>query len=91
MYLHEERETFKEMIDLASDFLGVSRETVEKDYYITMILKKLAQTKELSCVFKGGTSLSKCFQCINRYSEDIDITFAEHLGTAIGQIGRAHV
>ncbi len=50
--------------------------------YITMILKKLAQTKELSCVFKGGTSLSKCFQCINRYSEDIDITFAEHLGTA---------
>lgn len=82
MYLHEDREIFKEVIGMTSDFLGVGQETVEKDYYVTMILKKLAQTEELSCVFKGGTSLSKCYHCINRYSEDIDITFAEHLGSA---------
>lgn len=82
MYLHEDREIFKEVISMTSDFLGVGQETVEKDYYVTMILKKLAQTEELSCVFKGGTSLSKCYHCINRYSEDIDITFAEHLGSA---------
>lgn len=80
MYLHEDRELFKEVVDAASDYLRLSRETVEKDYYVTMILKKLAEVKELPCVFKGGTSLSKCFQCIDRFSEDIDITFTEHLG-----------
>lgn len=82
MYLHEDRELFREVIDAASDHLSVSKETVEKDYYVTMILKKLAETKELPCVFKGGTSLSKCFHCIERFSEDIDITFTEHLGEA---------
>ena len=80
MYLHEDRELFKEVIGAAGDFHGVSGETVEKDYYVTMILKKLAQTEELPCVFKGGTSLSKCFRCIDRFSEDIDITFTERLG-----------
>ena len=34
-------------------------------------------------MFKGGTSLSKAFQVIDRFSEDIDITFIEHLGEAI--------
>lgn len=82
MYLHEDREFFKEVIGAASDYTGVSREAVEKDYYVTMILKKLAQTEELACVFKGGTSLSKCYRCINRFSEDIDITFTERLGEA---------
>ena len=78
--MHEDWELFQEVIDAASDHLGISKETVEKDYYVTMILKKLAETKELPCVFKGGTSLSKCFHCIDRFSEDIDITFTEHLG-----------
>ena len=31
-------------------------------------------------MFKGGTSLSKAFRVIDRFSEDIDITFTEHLG-----------
>lgn len=80
--MHEDRGLFEEVIDAASDYLRNSRETVEKDYYVTMILKKLAETRELPCVFKGGTSLAKCFRCINRFSEDIDITFTEHLGEA---------
>lgn len=54
---------------------------VEKDYYVTMILKLLSGKAE-KCVFKGGTSLSKGFHVLNRFSEDIDITFSEHLGEA---------
>ena len=49
---------------------------IEKDYYVTMILRLLSEQLEL-CVFKGGTSLSKGFHVINRFSEDIDITFNE--------------
>lgn len=82
MYLHENRELFTELIGAVSDCMGLNRETIEKDYYVTILLRKLAETEKLRCVFKGGTSLSKCFHCIDRFSEDIDITFTEHLGEA---------
>lgn len=82
MYLHKEnRELFRDAILLASQKLEVSEDIVEKDYYVTLILKKLS-TIEYPVVFKGGTSLSKAFQVIDRFSEDIDITFTEHLGEA---------
>lgn len=82
MYLHKEnRELFRDVILLTSQQLEVSEDIVEKDYYVTMILKKLSEI-EYPIVFKGGTSLSKAFHVIDRFSEDIDITFAEHLGEA---------
>ena len=47
---------------------------VEKDYWITLVLNRLSKTKYVSeTVFKGGTSLSKGFGLINRFSEDVDI------------------
>lgn len=83
MYLHKEnRELFRDAILLTSQKLEVSEDIVEKDYYVTLILKKLSSIDEYTVVFKGGTSLSKAFQVIDRFSEDIDITFTEHLGEA---------
>lgn len=80
MYLHKEnRELFKDVILLTSERLGTAADIIEKDYYVTMILRILAQAK-YTVVFKGGTSLSKAFGAIDRFSEDIDITFTEHLG-----------
>lgn len=82
MYLHKEnKELFRDAILLTSQKLEVSEDIVEKDYYVTMILKELSQI-EYPIVFKGGTSLSKAFHIIDRFSEDIDITFTEHLGEA---------
>ncbi len=82
MYLHKEnRELFHDAILLTSQKLEVSEDIVEKDYYVTLILKKLSSI-EYPVVFKGGTSLSKAFEVIDRFSEDIDITFTEHLGEA---------
>ena len=61
MYLHKEnRDLFRDAILLASQKLEVSEDIVEKDYYVTMILKKLSATP-YPVVFKGGTSLSKAF------------------------------
>ena len=51
----------------------------DKDYYVTMILRELSK-RAPECVFKGGTSLSKCHHIIDRFSEDIDITFSNDLG-----------
>ena len=78
MYLHKDYELFREVILSTSDALGVPIPIIEKDYYVTMILKLMAE-RASGCVFKGGTSLSKCHHVIDRFSEDIDITFMEPL------------
>lgn len=48
---------------------------LEKDIWICWALKHLfSMLNKLPMAFKGGTSLSKAFQVINRFSEDVDIT-----------------
>lgn len=78
MFLHNDEELFKDVIIATSVDQKRPVAIVEKDYYVTMILKLVAQV-EPGCVFKGGTSLSKCHHVIDRFSEDIDITFSNTL------------
>jgi len=56
---------------------GYSPHAIEKDWWVTVALKALFKT---SCadylVFKGGTSLSKCWNLIERFSEDIDLAIS---------------
>lgn len=78
MLLHHEKELFREVVISAAEELGLAIPVVEKDYYVTMLLRELAKDCP-KCVFKGGTSLSKCYHVIDRFSEDIDITFCERL------------
>ncbi len=59
------------------DHPGINQVAIEKDWWVTMTLKALFQTdchQYLS--FKGGTSLSKCFNLIERFSEDIDLSIS---------------
>ncbi|WP_289285982.1 hypothetical protein [Parablautia intestinalis] len=56
VYLHEDREQFLDAIRIVAGHTGLSEVVIEKDYYITMILKLLSQ-KLTFLVFKGGTSL----------------------------------
>lgn len=60
---------------------------IEKDFYVTCILHvlyvdiapKFTERSATPFVFKGGTSLSKCCNLINRMSEDIDLSFSMDL------------
>lgn len=53
---------------------GVNQVAIEKDWWVTVTLKALFQTDcRDSLIFKGGTSLSKGFNIIERFSEDIDL------------------
>jgi hypothetical protein len=56
--------------------LGLTRLIVEKDFWVCFTLRLLFSLEEIknSIVFKGGTSLSKVFGIIKRFSEDIDIS-----------------
>lgn len=80
MYLHkEDRELLHDIIVMVSEKSGIEENIIEKDYYVTLLLKELAR-RNSNVVFKGGTSLSKAYHVIDRFSEDIDITFDEHMG-----------
>ena len=71
-FLHKNSELFLQAINIASSEKNILPEIIEKDYYVTLILKYLSE-KIPFIVFKGGTSLSKCHNIIKRFSEDIDI------------------
>lgn len=53
---------------------GINQVAIEKDWWVTATLKALFQTDcHEALIFKGGTSLSKAFNIIERFSEDIDL------------------
>jgi hypothetical protein len=56
---------------------GINQTAIEKDWWVTATLKALFQTEcRNSLIFKGGTSLSKGFNIIERFSEDIDLALS---------------
>lgn len=64
----------------ASRESGITIKALEKDWWVTLTLRALFQTKYAdSLIFKGGTSLSKCWKLIERFSEDIDIAIDPEL------------
>src|ERR1043165_7341133 len=65
-----------ELFQESANKRGVSRQIIEKDFWVCWTLKRLFQLPDLSThlIFKGGTSLSKIFHAIERFSEDIDIS-----------------
>ena len=58
----------------ASQASGINVKSIEKDWWVTVTLKALFQSAHAKhLIFKGGTSLSKCWKLIERFSEDIDL------------------
>ena len=77
-FLHNNPVLFSQAINLSVAKSGLRPEIIEKDYYVTMLL--LLLSKQIPhLVFKGGTSLSKCYKAINRFSEDIDLSMSSLL------------
>ena len=65
--------TFGSTLDAAAEILGISPTAIEKDYWVTQVLRVLADEFQDDFIFKGGTSLSKGFGIIERFSEDVDV------------------
>lgn len=64
--------TFKELINVVANEMGINPYLVEKDYWIMHALYGL-QVQNFEFELKGGTSLSKGYKIIHRFSEDIDL------------------
>ena len=76
MKLHLDKAAFRVLIDAVRAQSGIREDVLEKDYYVTLVLKELSvkQQEGLPAYFKGGTALYKALKMINRFSEDIDLS-----------------
>jgi predicted nucleotidyltransferase component of viral defense system len=65
----------RRICETVSDKIDLQAESVEKDFWVCWTLRELFALPEVGShlTFKGGTSLSKCWKLISRFSEDIDV------------------
>lgn len=95
-FLQLDQEDRCEILQSAAAELGISAQILEKDAWVCWVLGKLFQmpgTKPMA--FKGGTSLSKIWNAISRFSEDIDVTidyrsFGTGFDHSEGQVSSNH-
>ena len=70
-FIHQDPD-FEQLLAIVARDTGIAESLIEKDYWVTHTLWALQQTG-LDIWFKGGTSLSKAFGIIERFSEDLDL------------------
>ncbi|MGK2959329.1 MAG: nucleotidyl transferase AbiEii/AbiGii toxin family protein [Acidimicrobiales bacterium] len=89
--VREEPDAFDALRDAAAERHGVDPGSIEKDYWATEVLRSATTPLDgVDCfVFKGGTSLSKAYGIIERFSEDVDLlVISEHSGKALKRLLR---
>lgn len=81
-FIDIEKSEQRQILDSLQTTIGLKSAIIEKDWWVTAVLRalfRLPYSQHIS--FKGGTSLSKCWQVIQRMSEDADIGITrEYLG-----------
>lgn len=73
MKLHENKQLFADAVRATAEAMGIAPEFVEKDYWICQILQRLSRHPDADrIIWKGGTSLSKAYSLVKRFSSDVD-------------------
>uniref|UniRef100_UPI00084D71C1 nucleotidyl transferase AbiEii/AbiGii toxin family protein n=1 Tax=Arcticibacter eurypsychrophilus TaxID=1434752 RepID=UPI00084D71C1 len=87
MRLHENKTLFRQAVQFTAQQMDIPSIYVEKDYWVTYALYAIFNNEIGSdTVFKGGTSLSKCYNMIDRFSEDIDLVVLRKTGDTNGKL-----
>jgi predicted nucleotidyltransferase component of viral defense system len=87
--LRERPDDLLALVSSASDAKRMPRDFVEKDFWVTEVLRatiSAAQANNALAIFKGGTSLSKAFELLERFSEDVDVLLV--LPDGLGETAR---
>ncbi|MBN9293726.1 MAG: nucleotidyl transferase AbiEii/AbiGii toxin family protein [Flavobacteriia bacterium] len=80
MWINLERNQKIQLLEQMSTLTGYPALVIEKDWWVCLVLKAVFQSEYAdSIIFKGGTSLSKAYQLVERFSEDIDLIIDRHL------------
>lgn len=81
MRLHENKQLFRQAIEFTAQEKKIPAIYVEKDYWVTYALHTIFKNKiGDESVFKGGTALLKCYNLIQRFSEEIDLVVLRREG-----------
>jgi Nucleotidyl transferase AbiEii toxin, Type IV TA system len=81
MKLHLNKQLFRQAVQATSDQMQILPIYIEKDYWVTFALHTIFHDEiGKDTIFKGGTSLSKCYSMIERFSEDIDLVVLRREG-----------
>jgi hypothetical protein len=81
MKLHQNISLFRDAVRITAQQMAIPPEFVEKDYWVTYALFTIFNNDiGIYTVFKGGTALSKCYNLIERFSEDIDLVVLRREG-----------
>lgn len=81
-----------EILNQATEFTGLPVEAIEKDWWVTLALNacfSLPYSEYL--IFKGGTSLSKAWNLVERFSEDIDLALDRKFLGFVGDISKTQI
>jgi Nucleotidyl transferase AbiEii toxin, Type IV TA system len=82
-YLHHHKE-YPELLRIVADDMRIEPYLVEKDYWLMHVLYGLKK-QDFDFKLKGGTSLSKGYRIIDRFSEDIDIYIKPHTDLGVNE------
>jgi len=89
MNLHEDKKLYQDAVRATSEFKEIREVYIEKDYWVTYALKTIFDHPVgKDTIFKGGTALSKCFNIIERFSEDIDLVVLRNEDDSNAQMTR---
>lgn len=89
MKLHTDKKLFRDAVNITAQQMNIPTIYVEKDYWVTFALKIIFSDEiGRDTIFKGGTSLAKCFKMINRFSEDIDLVVIRREGETDNKLKR---
>lgn len=81
MKLHENISLYRDAIRFTAQKMKLKPEYIEKDYWVTYALFIIFKSEiGKDTIFKGGTALSKCYNMIERFSEDIDLVVLRREG-----------
>lgn len=80
--LASELEDFRDLLEAVARANNFPPAIIEKDYYVVRALRALQDAVPGQFVFKGGTSLSKGWNLLERFSEDVDLLFRAEEGKA---------
>lgn len=81
MKLHLNKQLFRQAVQFTAQQMNIPEIYVEKDYWVTFALHTIFHNSiGEDTIFKGGTALSKCFNLIERFSEDIDLVVLRREG-----------
>ena len=91
-YVDLSKELQLQVLEQTRSIEGLDQQVIEKDWWVTQVLRALFALPYSELLsFKGGTSLSKCWRLIERFSEDIDIGISREFLGFEGELSKTQI